>query len=37
MESDIVVDQFKETDSDDVDIIDIATHDSKQGNNFTEV
>ncbi|CAB3234066.1 unnamed protein product [Arctia plantaginis] len=36
VESDVVADQFKEANSQEEDI-DIATHDSKQGNNFTEI
>ncbi|KAJ8715057.1 hypothetical protein PYW08_005038 [Mythimna loreyi] len=36
MEEDVVVDQYKQPNIQDVDI-DVVTHNSKQGNNFTEI
>ncbi|KAJ8712320.1 hypothetical protein PYW07_005162 [Mythimna separata] len=36
MEEDVVVDQYKPPNTQDVDI-DVVTHNSKQGNNFTEI
>ncbi|CAD0202601.1 unnamed protein product [Chrysodeixis includens] len=36
MDEDVVVDQFKQQSTQDVDV-DVVTHNSKQGNNFTEI
>ncbi|XP_035443961.2 uncharacterized protein LOC118271831 [Spodoptera frugiperda] len=40
MEEDVIVDQYKQQNTQDVDVdvdVDVVTHTSKQGNNFTEI
>ncbi|CAH1639140.1 unnamed protein product [Spodoptera littoralis] len=38
MEEDVIVDEYKQQNTQDVDVdIDVVTHTSKQGNNFTEI